>query len=140
MGKYSHEPVRPERQWRIHPVWRGIGFVWLILIPVMSYALAKIFSQMNTQNKWLPVSPELARQIVINPYTLPSGVTIPLNKLVDIFPWGPHYYIELLFWAGFIFLGFGLLSVFYAFLYRSFGPPRSPYETVKDPPRHQRRY
>jgi len=138
MGRYSMQRKHEERPWKIHPVWRGIGVIWMCLIPIMSYALAKIFNQMNNQSHWLPVSPELAKQIVINPYTLPSGVTIPFNVLTDIFPWGPHYYIELLFWGGFIFLGFGLLSIFYAFLYRSFGPPPNPYEVVKDPPRRRR--
>ena len=138
MGRFSMEKKREERPWKIHPIWRGIGFIWIILVIVMSYALAKILYQMNQQNGWLPVSPELARQIVIKPYTLPSGVTIPFNAIVDIFPWGPHYYIELLFWLGLIFLGFGLLSIVYAFLYRSFGPPRNPYDAVKDPPRRKR--
>ena len=138
MSKYM-QPKREERPWRIHPVWRGIGIIWLILVPIMSYALAKYFNQLNNQNGWLPVTPELAKQIIFKVYMLPTGITINPNVIVNIFPWGPHYYIELLFWVGFIFLGFGIMSVVYAFMYRSFGPPRNPYDAVMDPPRRRRR-
>ena len=140
MGKYSLEPKREERPWKIHPIWRGIGIIWLILVPILSYALAKIFNQMNNQYGLLPVTSDLAKQIVFQPLVLPSGVVLDPMVIINLFPWGPHYYIELLFWVGFVFLGFGLMSIVYAFLYRSFGPPPSPYSQVKDPPRRRRRY
>ena len=140
MGRYTtRERVREERPWTIHPIWRGIGIIWLILVPVLSYVLAKIFNQMNIQYGLLPVTPELSRQIVFAPYVFPSGVTFDPMTIVNLFPWGPHYYIELLFWAAFAFLGFGIMSIVYSFLYRTFGPPRSVYETIKDEPRRRRR-
>lgn len=38
MSRYTSHVKREERPWRIHPIWRGIGCLWLILLPVMSYA------------------------------------------------------------------------------------------------------
>jgi hypothetical protein len=49
---------REERR-RIHPVWRGVGFVMMILIPVISYAAAEVLLDLNGKNNWFPVPSDL---------------------------------------------------------------------------------
>jgi hypothetical protein len=55
---YNRGPSREERT-RIHPVWRGIGFVFMILIPFLSYAAAEVLLQSNAKNNWFPLPVDL---------------------------------------------------------------------------------
>lgn len=53
---------RKERQ-RIHPVWRGVGCVFMILIPIIGYAGASVLLDLNGKNNWFPLPADLiARQ------------------------------------------------------------------------------
>jgi hypothetical protein len=57
MGKYSSrmskapEPSQNSRQ--VHPIWRGVGFVFMFLIPIMSYAIARLFLDENAAKGWV---------------------------------------------------------------------------------------
>ncbi len=63
MGKYnttySGERGSSRRETEIHPVWRGVGFVFMILIPVMSYSAAMVLIEQNSKNGWLPMPVDL---------------------------------------------------------------------------------
>jgi hypothetical protein len=58
MGKhdaYRHSSNdRQTRKPEIHPVWRGIGFVFMILIPVIAYAGAVVLIEENNKQGWMP--------------------------------------------------------------------------------------
>lgn len=48
--------------WRVHPIWRGIGCLLLILIPIISYGLAEVLLE------WLAVNnPNFTRMLAANP-------------------------------------------------------------------------
>ncbi|HVP21460.1 MAG TPA: hypothetical protein VMS73_06315 [Anaerolineaceae bacterium] len=56
MGKYNHfqgklEPSYMNR--KIHPIWRGVGFAFMILIPIFSYVSATLFLTENERSRWL---------------------------------------------------------------------------------------
>lgn len=42
---------------RVHPVWRGVGFAMMVLIPIISWAAADVLIQQNNKHRWfqLPV-------------------------------------------------------------------------------------
>ena len=42
----------------VHPVWRGIGFIMIILIPALSYAATLRILELNGKNNWYPIPPE----------------------------------------------------------------------------------
>ncbi len=44
-------PSRNNRQ--LHVIWRGVGFAMMVLIPVMSYAIARLFLDENVKQGWL---------------------------------------------------------------------------------------
>ena len=140
--RYTKYQRREERPWKVHPVWRGIGFVWMILLPVMSYAGAWIMTRENFRNRWLPVTEELSQPIrlpVINWSFL--SFPIDLNILIRWLPGQPLYYLDILFFLAFLFIGFGITSVIYAFLFRAMGPGRSPYDAPEvEQERRRRRY
>jgi len=49
---------REDRQ-RIHPVWRGVGFVLMVLIPIISFAAAEVLLDLNGKNNWAPLPTDL---------------------------------------------------------------------------------
>lgn len=109
MTKYTHYSRRPqmeERPWKVHPIWRGIGCIMAIIIPVMSYAGAVLLVQLNQQQGWLPVPKELA-----------SSIYLPILGNV------PYLYANLLVTLVLMLIGYGILTTLYALLYKIIGPP-----------------
>lgn len=116
MGRYrsfTRQEVK-ERPWDVHPIWRGIGCILVILIPIMAYAGAVVLVRENFENNWVALPPELTGSLVI-PYL---GATV--------------YYAEIAATFVLMFFGFGVLVVIYSFLYSLVGPPR--YGPLDSPP------
>ena len=116
MGRYrsyTRQAVK-ERPWDVHPIWRGIGCILIILIPIMAYAGAVVLIRENTENNWVSLPRELTVSYVI-PYL---GFRINFADIAAT--------ILLMF------IGFGVLVVIYAFIYRLIGPPR--YGPLDSPP------
>lgn len=104
--KYSSQSRMAERPWEIHPVWRGIGCLMMVLIPIISYAGAVLLVEANIEQRWVPVSFDLMRKI-----------NLPLIGSVD------HLFANLLVTVVLSIIGFALLTAAYALLYRFIGPP-----------------
>ena len=66
MGKYSPTTIKTpkSRIERPHPVWRGIGCILMIIVPIISFGLAEI----TVQNAW-------AQQYI--PYQLLGNPVMP---------------------------------------------------------------
>jgi hypothetical protein len=120
MGKYSYSrraPI-PPKPWTIHPIWRGIGCLMMILIPIMAYAGATLLVQANVDQRWVPLPPELSR-------------TVNVPFLGDV-----RYLMANLVLAVFLSLvGFGVLTAVYSLVYRVLGPPQ--YGPLDAPPIHR---
>jgi hypothetical protein len=109
-----------ERPWKVHPVWRGIGCVMLLLVPIMSWFVAQLYleSQLSTSL----------------PYDLTRVVVIPLTHVRNLDRYilqANYYFRDVHFVIGQVFLtvifsviGFGILALIYAIIYRVAGPPR----------------
>lgn len=112
MGKYYAQwrrPPRPERRWRVHPIWRGIGCLMLVIVPLISWAIADMFVQANKEGHWLDVPPGMSG---------PSGfpdifITVMVTVIVAI-------------------MLFGLYTVIYMLMYKMTGPPT--YGAMDAPP------
>jgi hypothetical protein len=117
MSKYNQSYLRSTskpRPWSIHPIWRGIGCILIILIPILSFAAAKLLVQENLQQKWVQIPDELKGSI-------------------DVPSLGQILYADLAVTVILLVIGFGLLTIVYALIYRIFGP--SPYGPMDVPPR-----
>jgi hypothetical protein len=139
MSKYQRYYVQPatEKPWKVHPVWRGIGCLFMIIIPVMSYAGALMLVRANLRGNWFPVPAELANQVDF------SRITnfLPLLKPV-LDGLGRIYYIDLLTTILLMVVGFGLLTIVYSLLYSAAGGnQRSPLDAppVRSSPRRKSR-
>ncbi|MDI6814327.1 MAG: hypothetical protein QMD10_12455, partial [Desulfitobacteriaceae bacterium] len=93
MSKYARFDRRPpakERPWTVHPIWRGIGCLMFLIIPVMSYAGAVLIVESNVLSRWIVMPPELL-----------ATVRIPFLPLPPI----RHFYGNLL--VGFVLMVLG---------------------------------
>ena len=88
-----------------HPVWRGIGWFLLILLPVLSFAGAKLLVQANVRQRWVQIPTEMA-----------GSFSVPIVGRVS--------FADLAVAVGLIIVGFAVLTVAYAILYRIFGISR----------------
>ena len=46
-----------------HPIWRGIGFALIILIPVVSYFVGLVVLEQNSLHNYVPIPPNLMSPI-----------------------------------------------------------------------------
>lgn len=108
-----------ERPWKIHPIWRGIGCMMLIIIPVVAWAGAYEFMRIAPQLSWFPQSREMYQNIDLQYFVLP----VSLGQIV--------------FTVLFMMLGFMIMTIAYSFVYRVAGPPKYG-PTDAPPPRVKR--
>ena len=61
MGKYSTFSRRDssKKNKTIHPIWRGIGFLFMFLIPILSYFGALVLIDENNKRGWVPIPADL---------------------------------------------------------------------------------
>ncbi|RPI29735.1 MAG: hypothetical protein EHM70_15445 [Chloroflexota bacterium] len=114
-SKYGYKQVK-ERRWEVHPIWRGIGCVFIALIPIMSYTGAVMMVRANLTRHWVPIPAEYYGGInLAQIYAYLPVVRSVLPKL------GMIYYADLLLMGVLLIIGFGALSVLYSLLYRVMG-------------------
>ncbi len=100
-------PPKPSRL-PTHPIWRGIGLIIMVVLPVGSYLLANLLIENQSRFSW---------------------VIIPTDLLLNKFPKDPMILVRLLY-AVLIMIIIGSILAFFTFLTASlFGPPRyDPYD------------
>ncbi len=125
MSKYSSlsKPKMKTRPWKIHPVWRGIGCMIMAIIPIMAYAASSLFVRANLRNHWIAFPPEFIKPITISALKIPY-VNLPNFNKILYDALGRLYYADLAFFLLFLVLGYIILLVMYAFMYRVTAPPR----------------
>lgn len=116
MSKYNQTYRRPapkSKPWSVHPIWRGIGCLLIVLIPIISFAGATMLVKENLQQRWVQIPDELKGS-----FDVPSiGQVLFADLAVAVI---------------LMVIGFGLLTIVYAIIYRMFGP--SPYGPMDVPP------
>lgn len=115
-GKLSRQVPPPQRPWTIHPIWRGIGCLIVLIGPFVAFAAAHVLLEMNLERGWYPVPPEFAA-----PLTLPE-----LGYVIN------HFYGNLLVAAVLLLIGFAVIMIVYSIFYSILGPPR--YGPLDAPP------
>ena len=127
MGKFDRYDKFQEMQQQpasqVHPIWRGIGCVMLILIPILAYAAADTFFD-NASNISVLGSTVFPRSGIL--YRVYFSFPLWENTLLRISPF------HLVFMIVFSVLGYLVLSMVYAIVYRVTGPPK--YGPTDSPP------
>jgi len=123
MGKYSarvsRRPLKEINQGP-HAIWRGIGCLMILLIPILSIALGYETIQFGIEKEWpipyqllgRPAMPEWVYDV-----SLLRQLTAPIRSTY-------HFYGYTV--ASFLYMMIigGIISVIYAAVYRLMGPPR----------------
>ncbi len=126
MGKYMKRP--DARPYKIHPVWRGIGCVMIILVPIMAWVAAEELVKFGWAQGW-SIMGELSGRLTLPGifYSLPviSSLANALSRIAN-FP------AQMLFFVLLLIAFSGILSFIYAVIYRVIGPPR--YTQIDAPP------
>jgi len=117
--KYNPRDRAAPRPWSIHPVWRGIGCLMMVIIPIMAWAAATLLVQENAKRGWLPM-----------PAQLVQTVNLPLIGAA------PFFFANLLTAVILALIGFGLFTIIYSMIFSALGPPR--YGPLDAPPDHRR--
>ncbi|MFZ5808568.1 MAG: hypothetical protein ACOY16_04720 [Chloroflexota bacterium] len=114
---YARQQPPKQRPWKVHPIWRGIGCVMIIIIPIMSYAGAYLLVEANREYHWVPMPYDLMKTVRL---AVPAVVqpVLPLKWHLDV----QHLYATLLVTGILIFIGFGVLMILYGIIYRITGP------------------
>jgi hypothetical protein len=99
-----------QKKKEIHPVWRGIGLVMVVVIPVMSYLIALALVNANSVSHW-----------VIYP------AAIIFYKL-----WDPLIVVKVFVTIVIIFILYAIFTFITALFYKVFGTPR--YGSTDVPP------
>ena len=114
MGKYDSHVVQKStrRQEKVHPIWRGVGFLFIVLAPIISYAAAVLLIQENNARGWYPM-----------PYDL---MAVPGH----LFYFGdPLIYLKLILTVAFMLVLFALFMFVTFFVNSMFGRSRyGPYD------------
>ena len=109
-----------ERPWTIHPVWRGIGCFMIILLPIMAWVGADVF-----MNSRLVPLPGTMYQPMALAYSDDAEVSFVNNYIAQVNGFlGRFTTGQILFSIAFLFVGFGLISIIYAIMYRMGGARR----------------
>lgn len=128
MSKYSSFQKQPELpRNEIHPVWRGIGCVIMLILPIMSGLAAKLLLTMGLTQGW-PFLFELSDNVKFPDYIY----NIPVIQIAAYYISSIAYLKALaLFFVLVLILLSGIFAVLNAILYRLVGPPR--YTIVDEP-------
>jgi hypothetical protein len=105
--KFNDQSRLQARPWKIHPIWRGIGCILMIIIPVLAYAGAVLLVRENTVQRWLPMPRELTQPM-----------TLPLVGTVD------NFIAVMMVTLLLMLISFGMLTIIYSLIYSALGPPR----------------
>lgn len=89
MGSYNQ--YRPKTSYRdrqnqetIHPIWRGIGFIFMIGVPFFAYVLGLWVLQQNQANNWFPIPAEYLARGADPLLYVKIGLTIVLSILLYV--------------------------------------------------------
>ena len=135
MSKYSsYKQEMYKRPYDVHPVWRGIGCIMMILVPLMSIVGAMVLIDTGTKQGW-----PIPRELLGNPSLPAMAYQIPvLDNIARTISSVNNLYGIALISLVFMILGFAIISMFYSFAYRMMGPSRYTPLDAPEVPRGKR--
>ncbi len=138
MTKYtvasSQRGTKPELQ-QVAPIWRGIGCLMILIIPIVSYLLSSVAVNFALDQGY-PVPSELVGNPVLPPALYQTG----LAPIASFLASQENLYAILALTVLLIVVIGGIVSVVYAAIYKVVGPPRYGPLDVEAPRGRVKRY
>jgi hypothetical protein len=101
---FSRRKSQIDRDSEIHPIWRGVGFVLMIFLPILSYIGAMVIMDYNNTMHWFPI---------------PNEFIVRWKNWQD-----PYILMRLFITVLLCFLIYALFSLVTFFMHSLFGPKR----------------
>ena len=111
MGNSYRQKPTPKRE--THPIWRAIGLIMAVLIPIISYAGALVLLDLNGQYRWVQISADMLAPGTDSLLYIKIGLTV---------------FIAMVLYAVFLLINFMAYSAFGPSRY---GPMDAPPQTYK---------
>lgn len=130
MTKYTLASRRRStvRHDQTHAIWRGIGCVLVVIIPLMSWLLAALTVQAAVAGHW-----PMPYQLMGNPRMPDLLWKVPgLGSILAFLERQPNLFAIMAITVVYVVVAGAIMSVAYAILYRFVGPPR--YGPLDAPP------
>ncbi len=80
-GAEDQEQIRKARN-EVHPIWRGVGVILIVLTPVLGYFAALVVLDENTKNKWFAIPQDFLYKGADPLLLMKIGLTIILGLLI----------------------------------------------------------
>jgi hypothetical protein len=127
MSKYSSSHRKEfKRPYKIHPIWRGIGLMILIIIPIVAWAATQEMVKFSVESE----VPEIQTFVkgLSTPFKFPDWVrSVPyLNEFTRWIRSIPMLKLQLVYFFMVILVLSGILSVIYGLIYRAAVPRYAP--------------
>ena len=127
MGKYAqyerNKKTKPTH--KIHPIWTGIGFLLIIIVPVITWAAANVLVDFGKTQKW-SILRNMPKYLQLPDFLTSTPALYQLTR-IDSLP------AVLIFFAILLLIFSALFSVAYAAIYRVIGPPRYAADDIPAP-------
>jgi len=119
MPKFDTYYKKPPRKKEMNPLWRGVGCLLMITIPLISYFVTYTLLQ-EAKRRYL-VPPDLLGYIKFPNWVFDIPI---LNTLARFIGSLQDIWAMLLFFFAVLFVLSGLISLIYSAVYQVMGPPR----------------
>jgi len=129
MGRYSPTTIKPKTKIEgPHPVWRGIGCMLMIVVPILSFGLAEVTIQSAWAQQYVPY--QLMGHPVMPSILWKTGILNPVLAFIEGLP---DFYAVLVFLFFYIIVIGTFVAVINAYLYKTLAPPRYGPQDVPQP-------
>lgn len=130
MGKYRSSSRQREvpRQQGVHPLMRGLGCIFIPIVPIFSYLVAMIFVPIAI-GRGFPVPPTWVGTPQFSDILWKLTGLVPVLNFLST---QTNLYANLAFMVVFSVIIAGIMSIMFGFIYRFFGP--SQYGPLDVPP------
>jgi len=121
MGKYNYfQKAQAPQKKEIHPVWRGIGLLIMLITPIISIAASILLLDFGLSQQW----PFLSQ---LDGYLRFSNIFYQIAFVRDVANYissVPYFKALMVFFVACMMLFSSAFALINAILYRAFGPPR----------------
>ncbi len=130
MTKYTVASARraTNEQPQLNPLWRGVGCIMMVVIPLVSFGLAALTVNIAVAQDW-PMPYQLMGYPVMPAALMRSDALVPIMMFIQA---QQNLYAILLITVAYIVVIGAIVSAVYAIIYRMVGPSR--YGPLDAPP------
>jgi hypothetical protein len=121
MGKYNYfQKEQAPKKKEIHPVWRGIGLIIMLITPIISVAASIVILDYGLSQNW-PFLSQLSGYLRFGDVFYQIAFVRDVANYISSIP---YFRALALFFVGCMMIFSSAFAVINAILYRAFGPPR----------------